>query len=368
MTRNKKTRNKKTRNKRSRFIQNKSKKNMMQTKYGGASVVRGLTNFYNTGKSAVKTVQDTTKRGKDLLERGTAQLKSVAKDFKKNQIDQSKTDSETGLFKNLGKKDISGALRGLTYDTGKSTKDIISNLSGSQSKYDKEIQKKKAEIKDIKNKTPSNVTDIQNLEKEIEDLQRKSKNDVSIGLRKFGEGVATFGEGLFSSKKSKFSNKEKNDIIKKLGELKTKKQLNKNEYDLLIEYLNQKSMTDSIGNNAQSLQNSVQAFVANAINNTLAPSGNSTALMTHAMIPNLYEKYNKMNVTESENKMEEPIFFVEESHSNMGHQLTANLNSVDNFLAKILNECIGAGCKNGKDIVYKTTNKTKITNNVPIKN
>ena len=342
MTRNKKTRNKKT-NERTRCIQNKNKKNKMKTKYGGITHLK---------RSIEQMAPDANEFSEEVTQKTLTGLTKLGDKF----VEQGKLINEN----------VPTSVKTGTANAYSSTKNIISNLSGSQSKEEKEIQKLKAKIKDIQTKNPMNVTDIQKLEKEIEELQRKSKNDVSRGLRKFGEGVATFGQGLFSSKKSKFSNKEKDDIIKKLGELKTNKQLNQTEYDLLIEYLNQKSMTDSFGNTTQTLASSVfNSIFGQSDSKTTIPDVKTK--ITAAMIPNLYKKYNKIQVTElAELEEGEPIFFLEE-YSDMGHKLTSNLNSVDNFLAKILNECLGPGCKNGKDVKFKV-DENLVTDTRPIKN
>jgi hypothetical protein len=94
---------------------------------------------------------------------------------------------------------------------------------------------------------------------------------------------------------------------------------------------------------------------------------NSESTITAAMVPNYYESYSKVNIpTDDKLKISENIYLINESKSNLGNFVSSNLNSVDNFLAVVLNECAGTGCSSGQLAKYKTENRITVSDNSEI--
>jgi hypothetical protein len=255
--------------------------------------------------------------------------------------------------------------------TLKSASNVFSNLSGSENENEKQIRLNETEIEKLKkeketaNETRKNEINelLLKLQQENESLKKESKFDVSKGLRNIGEGLGNFGKGLFQSlkptKKIEFNDQEKKKIVEKLKAMEQKKELTQSELNYLIEYLNKPSILPSY----HSLMSNVGKSLQSITESTSEPTSSETTIIA-AMVPNYYDSYNKNVVpSEKDTKISEPIFLVNESNPNTSNYVVSNLNSVDNFLGAILNECSGAGCKNGKLPQFKSENKITITDN-----
>ena len=255
--------------------------------------------------------------------------------------------------------------------TLKSASNIYSNLSGSENENEKQIRLNETEIEKLKKeKETANETRkyeinelLLKLQQENESLKKESKIDVSKGLRNIGVGLGNFGKGLFQSfkptKKIEFNNEEKTKIVEKLKLMEQKKELTETEMNYLIEYLNKPDMLPSYNSVTSNVGKSLQ----NITESSSQPTSSETTIIA-AMVPNYYDNYNKNVIpSEKDTKISESIFLVNESNPNTGNYVTSNLNSVDNFLGTILNQCSGPGCKNGKLPQFISENKISIRDN-----
>jgi len=249
-----------------------------------------------------------------------------------------------------------------------SAKNIYKNLSGSQNENEKKIKKNESEIETLKKEKETVNDDRKNeinetilkLQEENKKMENLNKFDVSKGLQNIGKGLGNFTKGVFESKpKKEFDNKEKTLIIEKLQKMEEKKELTKDEFNYLINYLNQPQLPSysSLMGNTQKLLQNVSSMIPKQ------PSNNETTIVA-AMVPNYYDTYNKNSLpNEKDIKLSENIFLVNESDVVTSNYISSSLNGVDNFLAAILNECSGAGCKNGQLPKFKVENKITFTDN-----
>lgn len=273
--------------------------------------------------------------------------------------------------KTLKQIDMAEKIKELPSNTLKSVSNVYSNLSGSENETETQIKLNEFEIEKL-NKEKETADDVRKneinelllkLQQENESLKKESKIDVSKGLRNIGEGLGNFGKGLFQSfkptKKIEFNNEEKTKIVEKLKVMEQKKELTEAELKYLIEYLNKRDMLPSYSSVMSNVGNSLQGITKS----TSQPTSSETTIIA-AMVPNYYDNYNKNVIpSETDTKISESIFLVNEANSNTGNYVTSNLNSVDNFLGTILNQCSGPGCKNGKLPQFISENKISIRDN-----
>ena len=273
--------------------------------------------------------------------------------------------------KTLKQIDMSEKIKEVPSNTLKSVSNVYSNLSGNENETEKQIKLNESEIVKL-NKEKETADDVRKneinelllkLQQENESLKKELNIDVSKGLRNIGEGLGNFGKGLFQSfkptKKIEFNNEEKTKIVEKLKVMEQKKELTEAEMNYLIEYLNKPEMLPSYNSVMSNVGKSLQGITES----TSQPTSSETTIIA-AMVPNYYDNYNKNVIpSEKDTKISESIFLVNESNSNTSNYVTSNLNSVDNFLGTILNQCSGPGCKNGKLPQFISENKISIRDN-----
>ena len=226
--------------------------------------------------------------------------------------------------------------------------------------------KKEKEIANEQRKNEINQT-IFEIQEKNEEIEKKSKIDVSKGLQNLGKGFGNFSKGLFNSFKPKkeFNDQEKQQIIEKLKLMTQKKELTENELTYLMDYLNKppQSILPSTDNMSQTFK----GFASMITPTEQSMPVNSESTITAAMVPNYYESYSKINIpTDDKLKISENIYLINESKSNLGNFVSSNLNSVDNFLAVVLNECSGSGCSSGQLAKYKAENRITLSDNSEI--
>ena len=255
----------------------------------------------------------------------------------------------------------------------KSVSNVYSNLSGNKNENEQKLKTNESEIEKLK-KEKETANDqrkneinenILKLQEENEKIEKLTKFDVSKGLQNLGKGVGNIGKGLFDSFKPKkeFNDQEKQQIIQKLKLMTQKKELTENELTYLIDYLNKPPLIPSTNNISESFKG-----LANMMTPTEQPMPvNSESTITAAMVPNYYEGYSKTSIpTNDKLKISENIYLINESKSNISNFVSSNLNSVDNFLAIVLNECSGSGCSSGQLANYKTENRITVSDNSEI--
>lgn len=356
MTKNIKSRNKKTRNKkRLRFENmkknNKTKKNKFKRIYGG-EILPAIKNAAENIRKLPGQIVTGVKTGVNFIE-------NKVKD--KNQELKGTSFSE----KNLGNKTLA-----LGFGAANNTKNIIRNLSGSENSVDKKIRQNEQSIevleKEKENADENRKNEINEeiitLLKTKNDLEKGSTADISKGVGKLGEGINSFGKGFFKpSKKTKpFNDKEKEKIVKKLIEMGNKKELSKDEVNYLTNYLSQpESLLTKVN-----VSDTVGKTIRGIAEYMTEPDGNSETVITAALVPNYYDSYSKTTLpSEKDMKISESIFLINEGYLNSGDKIFENINGVDNFLAGVLNECAGAGCKNGQLPNFKSKQKITVTDN-----
>jgi len=371
--------NKKSRNKHRKKTQKTKKIYKMKKIYGGEDIdpisqptqqettipptvkPSKIQNAYSSFKTGVNKIGSKIEKGVESLKTG---IENIGEKGKKGvDVIQDKT---------LKQIDIAEKIKEVPSNTLKSVSNVYSNLSGNENETEKQIRLNESEIKNL-NKEKETADDprkneindlLLKLQQENESLKKESKIDVSKGLINVGEGIGNFGKGLFQSlkptKKIEFNNEEKTKIVEKLKLMEQKKELTEPEMNYLIEYLNKPDMLPSYNLVMSNVGKSLQSITESS--NT-QPNSSETTIIA-AMVPNYYDNYNKNVVpSEKDTKISESIFLVNESNSNTGNYVTSNLNSVDNFLGTILNQCSGPGCKNGKLPQFKSENKISIRDN-----
>jgi len=358
MTKNIKSRNKKTRNKkRLRFENmkknNKTKKNKFKRIYGG-EILPALKNGILNAPEYIGKLPGQIVTG----------VKSIENKIKKKNQELKETSFSE---KNLGDKTTA-----LAFGAVNNTKNIIRNLSGSENSVDKKIRQNEERIELLEKEKENENTDenrkneineeIITLLKTKNDLEKGSTADISKTFGKVGEGISSFGKGLFKpSKKTKpFDDKEKQKIVNKLIEMEKKKEISKDELNYLTNYLSQpESLLTKVN-----VSDTVGKTITGIAEYITEPVGNSETVITTALVPNYYDSYSKTTLpSEKDMKISESIFLINEGYLNSGDKIFENINGVDNFLAGVLNECAGAGCKNGQLPNFKSKQKIKVTDN-----
>jgi hypothetical protein len=318
----------------------------------GSKVEKGIESL----KSGIEYSGQQSKKSFDYLQEKSSKALNITKDKTPN------TPPNT-----------SNTIGNLTKSTGTSIQNVVDNLSGSENENEKKIKNNESEIEKLKKeketadenrKNEINET-ILKLQEENDSIKKLTKYDVSKGLRNIGEGIGNFSKGLLKSfqpaKKIEFNGEEKEKIIQNLRKMTENGQLTENELNHLIDYLNQPQsvIPSGLSNSLKGLSN----FIATTQSSNI-PTKNSETRITSAMVPNYYENYSKTNIPNNDKlKISENIFLVNEDKSSTGDFIFSNLNSVDNFLAVVLNECSGSGCKSGQFPKYKAENTMTISDN-----